>query len=177
MSAKPPNAPTLQTARHRRPSLYVHSYGNTRAPTPGTSDRGKPAPKTLAATTANAPAPHACLDSTPRPSSIRDPRTRQDANGNNVSNASALCSKRLLPGTTGNRANAHPTVHATEDQRASQKTRTEEKADMKLAATATPAQHTDESAEPYQPWQRPPKNELWTWRRTASGTGKCALSV
>jgi len=85
----------------------------------------------------------------------RDPRIRQDATGNNVSNASDLCSKRLLPGTTGNRANAYPTVHATEDQRVSKKTRTEEKADMQLAATATPAQHTDEPAEPYQPLAAP----------------------
>jgi len=58
-----------KTARHRRPSLYVRSCGNTRAPNPGASDRGKPAPKTLAATTAKAPAPHACLGSPqPRPS-------------------------------------------------------------------------------------------------------------
>ncbi len=55
----------------------------------------------------------------------RDPQIRQDANSNNVSNASALCSKGLLPGTTGHCANACPTVHATQNQRVSEKTRTE----------------------------------------------------
>ena len=96
----------------------------------------------------------------------RDPQIRRDANSNNVSKASALCSKGLLPGTTGHCANAYPTVHATQDQRVSEKTRTEEKANMRPAATALPAQHTDGSAEPYlhtyQPWQRRPKNESWT---------------
>jgi hypothetical protein len=71
MSAMPPNARPCKTALHRRPSLYVRSYVETRAPTPGASHPApttgaKPASKTLADATAKAAAPHACLGSTLR---------------------------------------------------------------------------------------------------------------
>ena len=98
----------------------------------------------------------------------RDPQIRQDANSNNVSKASALCSKGLLPGTTGHCTNAYPTVHATQDQRVSEKTRTEEKANMRLAATASPAQHTDGSAEPYQPMAAPAEERVMDERIKAA---------
>ena len=98
----------------------------------------------------------------------RDPQIRQDANSNNVPKASALCSKGLLPGTTGHCANAYPTVHATQDQRVSEKTRTEEKANMRLAATASPAQHTDGSAEPYQPMAAPAEERVMDERIKAA---------
>ena len=98
----------------------------------------------------------------------RDPQIRRDANSNNVSKASALCSKGLLPGTTGHCANAYPTVHATQDQRVSEKTRTEEKANMRPAATASPAQHTDGSAEPYQPMAAPAEERVMDERIKAA---------
>jgi hypothetical protein len=46
----------------------------------------------------------------------RDTRIPQDANGNNVYTACALCGKGLLPGTTGHRANACPADRAVQDQ-------------------------------------------------------------
>ena len=114
--------------------------------TPGTSARFKTGTKHAGRGNGKGTSP-TCLPCIRSAALDRDTRTPQDANGNSV--PSALCSKRLLPSTTGHCASTYPTVHATQDQRVSKKARTEEKANLELATTAAPAQHTYESAEPY----------------------------
>ena len=124
--------------------------------TPGTSARFKTGTKHAGRGNGKGTSP-TCLPCIRSAALDRDTRTPQDANGNDVS--SALCSKRLLPSTTGHCASTYPTVHATQDQRVSKKARTEEKANLELATTAAPAQHTYESAEPYLSYLAAPAEE------------------
>ena len=59
--------PTKRRPRQARLAQSVERTAlNRRQPLPAPTTGAKPASKTLAAATANAPAPHACLGSTPR---------------------------------------------------------------------------------------------------------------
>ena len=122
---------------------------------PGTSTRFETGTEDAGRGNGKGPSP-TCLPCIRSAVSDRDIRTPQDANGNNVSNA---LYKRPLPSTTGHCASTYPTVHATQDQRVSKKARTEEKANMELATTAAPAQHTYESAKPYLSYLAAPAEE------------------